>query len=50
MNLLGRIRSTLKRLNERFISGTTGSTARDISMIEGVERQQFESDGDESSE
>ena len=48
MKILKRIHRTLKRFNERFIAGTTGGTARDISMIEGSERKQFEADEDEN--
>jgi hypothetical protein len=49
VKILGRIRRALKRLNERFIAGTTGGTPRDVSMVEGIERQQFEADDDENS-
>jgi hypothetical protein len=48
VKILGRIRRALKRFNERFIAGTTGGTPRDVSMIEGIEREQFQADEDEN--
>jgi hypothetical protein len=50
VKILEHIRRSLKHLNERFVAGTTGGTPRDVSMIEGIERQQFQADEDEDSE
>jgi hypothetical protein len=48
VNILRRIRRALARFNRRLIAGTTGGTARDVSMIEDAERQQFQVDEDKN--